>query len=73
MQLAAISSQTPFENWWAYMRWYHVPYLRAIPDITLAFGVFGILGLLRVRRVCGPFSVNLFEVTKVEPLADPAQ
>lgn len=51
-QLAAISSQTPFENWWAYMRWYHVPYLRAIPDITLAFGVFCIFGLLRVRRVC---------------------
>lgn len=52
LQLAAISSQTAFENWWAYMRWYHVPYLRAIPDITLAFGAFSILGLLQIRRVC---------------------
>ncbi len=51
LQLAAISSKTTFENWWAYMCWYHVPYLRAVPDITLAFVLFVVFGLLRIHRV----------------------
>ncbi len=51
LQLDSIASKATFESWWAYMCWHHVPYLRAIPDITLAFGLFGILGLLRSRRV----------------------
>ncbi len=71
--LAGAADSTPPASWWAYMSNNHVPYLLCIPDVTLACGLFVVVGLIRLPEIwrslaSGPMSDKLALVETSEPI-----
>lgn len=49
--LHSVASRSVIDNWWSFMQWYHLPYLKAIPDIAIAMGLLTAGGLLMPGHV----------------------
>jgi hypothetical protein len=69
--LHSVSKPPMFQDWWAFMSHQHLPYLKAIPDITLAYVLSLTCGLLCAERVWK--SLRTASPMKPLRLDDPAE